>query len=65
VTLTVDASDASGVKSVTIKVGKGKPRATRKVTIKLPRRKATIKVVITVTDQAGNVTKTTKTLKVK
>jgi hypothetical protein len=50
---------------VTIKVGKARAKATRKVTIKLPRRKATIKVLITVTDRAGNVAKVTKTLKVK
>lgn len=65
VTLTVTATDASGIKSVTIKVGKARAKATRKVTIKLPRRKATIKVLITVTDRAGNVAKVTKTLKVK
>ena len=65
VTLTVMPTDPSGIKSVTIKVGKAKAKTARKVTINLPRRKATIKVLITVTDGAGNVAKLTKTLKVK
>src|SRR5215213_2665529 len=57
VTLTVAASDASGIRSVTIKVGKGKAKRARSVKIKLPRRKGSVKVVVTVTDTAGNVTK--------
>jgi hypothetical protein len=65
VTLSVSASDPSGIRSVTIKVGSAKAVARRKVAIKLPRRKGTVKVVVTVTDGAGNVTRLTRTLRVR
>jgi hypothetical protein len=65
VTLSVVASDASGIKSVLIKVGKGKAQSKRSVKISLPRRKGSVKVAVTVTDGAGNVTTVKKTLKVK
>ncbi|MEA2442813.1 MAG: hypothetical protein QOJ12_105, partial [Thermoleophilales bacterium] len=65
VTLTVKPSDPSGIRSVLIKVGNGKPQAKRKLTITLPRKKGTVRVVITVTDGAGNVTTLTESLKVR
>ena len=65
VTLTVTASDPSGIRSVSIKVGRAKPVSKRRVAIKLPRKKGTVRVVVTVTDRAGNVTTLTKTLRVK
>jgi hypothetical protein len=65
VTLSVTASDPSGIRSVLIKVGAGKAQAKRKVTIRLPRRKGNVTVVVTVADGAGNVTRLTKTLRVR
>jgi hypothetical protein len=63
--LTVTATDAGGVKKVRIKVGGGKTEALRHKTVKLPQRKATVKIVVTVTDKAGNVATLRKTIKVK
>lgn len=64
VTLTVTASDASGIRSVTIKVGAKKAVAKRKLSVKLPAKKGRLKIVVTVTDNSGNVTVVRRTLKV-
>jgi hypothetical protein len=63
--LTVTATDAGGIKKVRIKVGGGKTEALRHKTVKLPQRKATVKILVTVTDKAGNVATLRKTIKVK
>lgn len=65
VTLSVVATDPSGIRSVKVKVGKGKTQSKRSVKIALPRRKGPVKVVVTVTDGAGNVTTVRKTLRVR
>lgn len=65
ISLTVTATDAGGIKSVTIKLGAKKPVAKRKLTITLPRRKGRLKIVVTVVDNAGNRVVLTRTLTVR
>jgi tRNA threonylcarbamoyladenosine modification (KEOPS) complex Pcc1 subunit len=67
IVLKITASDASGIRSITLKIGKAKAKrlAKRTVTIKLPRKSGKLVLVVVVTDKAGNKTTIKRTLKVK
>ena len=67
ITLRIGASDASGIRSITLKVGKARARrlARRTVKIKLPRRAGKLVLVVVVTDRAGNRTTIRRALRVK
>ena len=65
VTLKVRATDPSGVRRVTIKVGSAKARTGATQRVRLPRRGTTVKVVVKATDRAGNTGTLAKTLKLR
>lgn len=54
VTLRVAASDPSGIRRVTIKVGSASPHVGSAFTVRMPSRGRSVAVVVTVTDRAGN-----------
>lgn len=58
--LTVTATDASGIRSVTIKAGTTRAKTTRTLTLRIRR---PTKILVTVTDRAGNVTTLRRTLR--
>lgn len=65
VTLTVKATDPSGMRSVTIRAGKR--RAAKRATLKLrlPRKAGRVKIAVKGIDKAGNATTLTRTLRVR
>ncbi len=65
VTVRVSASDASGIRHVTIAVGKGRPKVGATRTITLPRKAGRLVLTAVIVDTAGNATTLTRILKLR
>lgn len=65
VTFRASASDPSGVRRVTIKVGSAATHVGSSVTVRMPRRGSSVRVIVTATDRAGNTRTLTRYLRLR